>query len=223
MKNNFLIKLDELFDKQFEEEKVNRNIVLERKTYVAYFFYEPEISTRIKFLIRKSDTKAKLFLCLNSQRVYLSDADILKIISVLEPSEQIVIFNALLDLYQSDKDNIIFKIEGEEYSGWGINLELFNKDIVIHTDSKINLRDLVALLNFIFSKDRFWADISANKDFRYQTIGKYILLMDYYIFKTGRANRYLKELGYPLSASSYNNFHKKYFKELKKLDISVFL
>lgn len=223
MKNNFLVKLDELFDKQFEEEKVNRNIDVERRNYVAYFCYKPDITTQNTFMIKKSDKKAKLFICSGLQRVYLSDADILKVIAKLEREDQIVIFKALLDLYQCNTDDIVFDIQGEKYPGWGINLELFNKDIVIHTDSEINLRELIALLNFIFSKDRFWEDIGGNKDFRYQTIGKYILLMDYYIFKTGKSNSYLQELGYPLSSLAYSNFHKKYFKELKKLDISIFL
>ena len=81
------------------------------------------------------------------------------------------------------------------------------------------------MINFIFSKDKCWEEISHIENFSQRTIVKYITLIDYYSSKAERSKQFLIDIGYPIG-SRYpkdNNGINNMFSEIKTFDISKYL
>lgn len=179
------------------------------------------------FEIRKRE-KAKLFLILGSQRIYLSDLQIIKIIIAMEKEDVQWFLSQFISLYLGKKVSFQLMFDEGIYDCYGIEIYPETKKIYWLSDSEIEYSYFTALLNFIFSKDHCWEEMSTTKGFSKKTLCKYISLIDYYYSHSERSKNFLEQIGYPIT-----NEHPIGSKEvnqvfdnltyLEKFDISLYM
>lgn len=179
--------------------------------------------TTHSFIIKKRE-KSMLLIVDGSQRVHLSDLQIINCICHMRPSDRNWFLQQFIALYCGKAKKISFKINGEVFDGCGIDLFPQKKEMNIFSDTTITYNDFIFLLNFIFSKDQCWEELAELPDFRKRTIIKYITLIDYYGNKSSKSRKYLKALGYPVKSKvpTESNQTRELFKEIKEFDISLY-
>lgn len=195
------------------------------ETFSSFIDVEPlGIALTKKFVIKKQE-KAKLLIVSGKQRVYLSDYRILSTILQLDQSYIDWFIQAFINLYNNNYETFKFMVADETYEGIGISYYSMPKEILLFSDTKIDINELIFVLNFIFSKDYQWEQDSSTKDYSKRTIVKYITLLDYYSYKTDRSKEFLEKIGYPLESESFVDVPntKPMFKKTKLFDISKFL
>ena len=132
---------------------------------------------------------------------------------------------SFIELYKGNYKNFKFKVADEEFNGIGIGYYPSPKEILLFSDTKIDINDFIFVLNFVFSKDYQWEKDILIEDFSKRTIVKYITLLDYYANNSERSKEFLEKIGYPLSATEFIDIPKtkNMFDKTNLFDISKFL
>lgn len=218
---SFLKKIDSLHDNyrnEYPSEEVDEYFNSFIKVESVY------VNLTKEFIIRKQE-KSKLLIISGKQRVHLSDYQILSTILQLDKSLIDWFIQAFIDLYNNKFKTFKFKVEGEEFQGIGIDYYLEPKEILLFSDTKIDINDFIFVLNFIFSKDYQWEQDRPQRDYSKRTIVKYITLLDYYSNKSERSKIFLEKIGYPLEGMEFIDVPntKSMFSKINLFDISKFL
>jgi len=195
------------------------------KSFSTYISVEPVgISLTKQFMIQKQE-KTKLLLVSEKQRVYLSDYQILSTILHMDKDLIDWFIRSFIELYKGNYKNFKFKVADEEFNGIGIGYYPSPKEILLFSDTKIDINDFIFVLNFVFSKDYQWEKDILIEDFSKRTIVKYITLLDYYANNSERSKEFLEKIGYPLSATEFIDIPKtkNMFDKTNLFDISKFL
>lgn len=227
MSMSFLKRIDELH----EENRSVYGIEASNNDFSSFINVEPvDISLTPKFIIRKQE-KAKLLLVSGKQRVYLSDNDIISTILDMEKNYIDWFLNSFIKLYNDEFEVFNFKLEDKLYKGIGISYYQSQCEILLFSDTKIDINDFIFILNFIFSKDKQWENDTSQENFSKRTIIKYITLIDYYSNQSERSKNYLKNISYPIykpnfvtaSKSVPASKIKNMFSDVNSFDISKYL
>ena len=195
------------------------------KSFSTYISVEPVgINLTKQFVIQKQE-KAKLLLVSEKQRVYLSDYQILSTILHLDKDLIDWFIRSFLELYKGNFKVFKFKVADEEFDGIGIGYYPNPKEIVLFSDTQIDINDFIFVLNFVFSKDYQWEIDRPQEDYSKRTIVKYITLLDYYSNKSERSKEFLEKIGYPLKVMEFIDVPntKSMFSKINLFDISKFL
>lgn len=177
------------------------------------------------FEIRKSK-KSKLFLIDGRQRVYLSDADIIK--TILEMTEHDVkwYLTQFIHLYKAKKRTMNIIIDEKCYPVQGIPMRRKDKAIQLFTDSIIRMNYFSAMLSFVFAKDKCWAEIKDKDFYGKTTLCKFISLIDYYKFRNPISEGYLDSIGLDYCKEQFDpEMDTRVFKNenaIKMFDISQY-
>lgn len=177
------------------------------------------------FEIRKSK-KSKLFLIDGRQRVYLSDADIIK--TILEMTEHDVkwYLTQFIHLYTAQKRTMNIIIDEECYPVQGIPMRREDKVIQLFTDSIIRMNYFSAMLSFVFAKDKCWAEIKDKDFYGKTTLCKFISLIYYYKFRNPISEGYLDSIGLDYCKEQFDpEMDTRIFKNesaIKMFDISQY-
>ena len=195
------------------------------KSFSTYISVEPVgINLTKQFVIQKQE-KAKLLLVSEKQRVYLSDYQILSTILHLDKDLIDWFIRSFLELYKGNFKVFKFKVADEEFNGIGIGYYPNPKEIVLFSDTQIDINDFIFVLNFVFSKDYQWEIDRPQEDYSKRTLVKYITLLDYYSNKSKRSKEFLEKIGYPLKVMEFIDVPntKSMFSKINLFDISKFL
>lgn len=148
---SFLKKIDSLhgnYRNEYPSEEVD-------EYFNSFIKVEPvDVNLTKQFIIRKQE-KSKLLIVSGKQRVHLSDYQILSTILQLDKSLIDWFIQAFIDLYNNKSKTFKFKVEDEEFHGVGIDYYSEPKEILLFSDTKIDINDFIFVLNFIFSKDYY--------------------------------------------------------------------
>ncbi len=177
------------------------------------------------FEIRKSK-KSMLFLIVDRQRVYLSDADIIKTILEMTEHDAKWYLTQFIHLYTAKKRTINIMIDEECYPVQGIPMRREDKTIQLFTDSAIRMNYFSAMLSFVFAKDKCWAEIKDKDFYGNITLCKLISLIDYYKFRNPRSEGYLDSIGLDYCKKQFDpEMDTRIFKNenaIKMFDISQY-
>lgn len=218
---SFLTRIDEL---HFEQRK-KYNIDKFNNDFSSFLCVEPiDITFNTKFVIKKQE-KAKLLLLSGNQRVYLSDDQIISTILNMEKQYIDWFLDSFIKLYMNQYTKFKFKIKNETFEGIGLCYYPNKYDILLFSDTTIDINEFIFLLNFVFSKDRQWEYDKPIEGYSKRTIVKYIALIDYYANKENRSRDFLSSIGYPISESKFSFIknEKKLFSDLSTFDISKYV
>jgi hypothetical protein len=215
---NFLEEIDNIYKK---EREIN-DIPQSNGDFSCFIPIEAiDYKTSCEFLIKKQE-KAKLLFLVGKQRVYLSDLQIIRTILRMGKEDINWFLQQFISLYKGNYSKIQFKILEKTYEGFGIINYSEEKGLLLFSDSEIDINDFVFLLNFIFSKDKYWGEMNELEDFRKKTLCKYISLIDYYSNKSNHSECFLKSIGYPYY-KRYPVDNKKLFNNIEEFDISLYV
>lgn len=227
----FLTQIDSIY----QQDRAKYNIPESNRTFRSYIpIVFPSQTGTVSFLIQKA-TLSKLLIIDGSQRVYLSDNNIINTILGMDNMDKRWFFEQFIRLYQGKGPSFEFSIDGKNYSYQGIENYHSVKNISLFSDTLIQIQDLVLVLNFIFAKDYCWEHMpipentskkpKSRKDFSKRTLCKYISLLDYYAWKTPRSMTFLQTIGYPIENESLVAVPKeeKMFQHTEAFDISLYL
>lgn len=217
---DFLTKIDDIYKRYCDKYKIEND-------FFSYFIpIKPLNCSNITcdFFIKKQEN-SKMMLLSGSQRVYISDLQIINTILGFDTKIIEWFITQLVILYTNPKYKVKFMIENEEFEGYGISY--YNEKIKFNlfSDTLIDINDFIFVMNFVFVKDQCWENISKIDGFAKRTICKYIVLIDYYANKSKRSELFLKNIGYPYEKSEYPKDNKKtklLFNNIKKFDISLY-
>ncbi len=220
---NFL----EYIDAVYSETRKNLNISSENDEFSCFIPIKPlRYSTKCEFLIKKQK-HSKLFVVIGTQRVYLSDINIIKVVLSLDDDKIRWFIEQFCNLYVKNNDSFLFEVNGKKFKGTGIEFYSEKLDIILHSDSIISVNDFIFIVNFVLSKDSLWGEMKKLSNFRKLTLCKYISLLEYYAFKSKEAETFLKNIGYPINknvptdnrniSNLFNNDN------IEKFDISLFM
>ena len=195
------------------------------ETFSSFISVEPVGITLTKQFVVKKQDKSKLLIVSGKQRVHLSDHQILSTILQLDKCLIEWFIKAFIDLYNKKFKPFKFKIEDEEFQVIGIDYYPEPKEILLFSDTRIDINDFIFVLNFIFSKDYQWEIDKPQKDYSKRTIIKYITLLDYYHKKSERSKEFLEKIGYPTENTELLDVPKtkSMFSQIKSFEISKFL
>ena len=213
---NFLQKIDEIHNQNCEEHSITSST-----KFISYIPLSPinPICT-CKFLIKKSN-KAKVMMVVGSQRVYLSDLDIIRCILALDEKMVKWFFSEFIFLFQNQKKKIKFKIGEEIFDGHGIGFLDDNIKINIFSDSEIHINDFIYLINLVLSKDIVWSNFTKDDKYYKITLYKYIVLIDFYAFNSKREPKVLEAID--VEHNSIDDLNpktlKKEFEKIKTFEI----
>lgn len=218
---SFLNKIDAIHNdsrSEFSAEELS-------ETFSSFMSVEPVGITLTKQFVIKKQDKSKLLIVSGKQRVHLSDYQILSTILQLDQCLIEWFIKAFIDLYNKKFKPFKFKIEDEEFQVIGIDYYQEPKEILLFSDTRIDINDFIFVLNFIFSKDYQWEIDKPQKDYSKRTIIKYITLLDYYSNKSERSKDFLEKIEYPLESTEFIDVPntKSMFSKIKLFDISKFL
>lgn len=221
---SFLKKIDELHEKSlcaYGIEKTNND-------FSSFINVEPVgISLNNKFIIKKQE-KAKLLLVSGKQFVYLPDKQIISTILQMKHMKKFYIdwfLNAFIKFYNDASKTFKFKVEDELFEGIGIDYYPSSLEILLFSDTKIDINDFIFVINFIFSKDKQWEIDASLEDFSKRTIVKYITLIDYYANGSKRSIDFLSEIGFPIDKPELATplKIKNMFSNVSSFDITKYL
>lgn len=215
-------------DAIYSERRQEYNVPDDNKDFSCHIPVEVRKGTySFLFEVRKRE-KAKLFLLLGKQKVYLSDIQIINIILAMGKDDIDWFLSQFILLYLEKGAPFQIALDGKLYDCKGIELYPGDKSFYWQSDSEIDYGYFTGLLNLIFGKDRCWEKISKTKGFSKKTLYKYISLIDYYHNHTERSKSFLKQIGYPVSIENPERINKanQVFDDLKcleKFDISLYM
>ncbi|WP_419393436.1 hypothetical protein [Cytobacillus praedii] len=212
---NFLIEIDKEYAKAKNSDQ-------------HYKFYYHYLDINIKnsqshnsFLCLKQD-KVKFLIIeeIDNIKLYLSDADIIDIITKLEEKSFNILINSFFELYNENNAEFVFQINGQEYKTFGLKFDskdkyVFNTQIETKADFPISFEDLINLLNLIFAKEIHSMNLFDPGFHRLKRqLAKYIALSNYYRdYNNNKFKHYLENIGYNIQKdnvfSVYNNEYKQ--------------
>ena len=191
----FLQAIDAIYSERRQEYNVPDN----NKDFSCHIPVEVRKGTySFLFEVRKRE-KAKLFLLLGKQKLYLSDIQIINIILAMGKDDIDWFLSQFILLYLESGAPFQLVLDDEIYEFHGIEIYPEEKTIYWLSDSEIEYGYFTALLNYIFSKDHCWEEISKTKDFSKKSLCKYISLIDYYHSHSERSKKFLEEIGCPIT------------------------
>ena len=195
------------------------------ETFSSFISVEPVGITLTKQFVVKKQDKSKILIVSEKQRVHLSDYQILSTILQLDQCLIEWFIKAFINLYNKKFKPFKFKIDDEEFQVIGIDYYPEPKEILLFSDTRIDINDFIFVLNFIFSKDYQWEIDKPQKDYSKRTIVKYITLLDYYHKKSERSKEFLEKIGYPTENKELLDVPrtKSMFSQINLFDISKFL
>lgn len=217
----FLQKIDELFGESRLQYSISSTID-DFHTYIPIDICND--THRFQFLIRKGK-KAKLLILSGTQRVYLTDYQIIRTILSMERKEVEWFLAQFVSLYVGKGNQIRFVLGGSEFTYVGIPSYPEKKEVLLLSDTTVELSYFCFLLNFIFAKDKCWEEISSTPNFAKRTLCKYISIIDYCYNKSAYSKSFLAKLGYPVNhfqPSDHISAQKAFAKNdfVEKFDIS---
>ena len=228
----FLQQLDSLHKKCMRENHVDSKNRDFRSYHKISFNAE---STSGRFLIQKNRIKAKLLLVDGAQKVYLSDSQIIETILSLGSEDIQWFVTQLALLYKGIGADFQFSIDGESYVFTGMLPYTEKKEILLPSDTKVDIGDFCIVINFVHAKDFAWERMPLserskkrgydNTNFSKRTLSKYIALLDYYGLNTKRSDAFLNSIGYPLAEKYPGQVEdeKSMFEHTELFDISLYV
>lgn len=220
----FLQKIDNRFEKTCSQYLVSS------KNDDFYIYIPIDIynnTHRFQAVIRKGK-KSKLLILSGKQRVYLTDDQIITTILSMSGREIEWFLTQFISLYVGNGAQTTFVLDGEEFTYTGIHSYPERKEILLLSDTNIELSYFCFLLNFIFAKDMCWEEMSGTLNFSKKTLCKYISIIDYYYNTSAYSRAFLKKLDYPIEQvqpSRYISAKKAFEKDdcVEKFDISNYI
>lgn len=173
------------------------------------------------FLIKKKE-KAKLLIVSGKQRVYLSDSQIIKTICAMKQDIVKWFVGEFYQIYKGKYAESTISIGSDQFKINGMNFYDKNVEIQLFSDTIITINDLVFVLNFIFTKDYLWEKMMSIKDYRKNTICKYIVLINYYVNNSEYSKSLLSEVNFDFD-NPESSKSKKALNKIGELDISKFV
>jgi len=217
---SFLNKIDEIYRTTRESFDIQK----ENTLFSCFIPVEPlDCGTTSQFMIKKQE-KAKLLLISGKQRVYISDLQIINTILDMDKDDIEWFLKQFVALYRGIECEVRFAINGETFDGCGIEHYPGKKQVILFSDTLVEINDFIFILNFVFSKDKCWEEIIEQDGFSKSTLCKYIVLVDYYAKATPRSKDFLKAIKYPVESSHPvdNKKTKKLFNCVEKFDIALY-
>lgn len=214
-------------DKIYEDTRRKYDIPARNVDFSAFIPIRITIEGRdFSFLIRKGK-KAKLLILSGKQQVYLSDVQIMNTILSMEPTDVEWFLGQFVDLYQGRGTEISLHFNRKKYTYTGIHAYPNEKKLMLFSDTSIDISCFCCLLNFIFSKDTCWEDISKTPGFGKKTLCKYISVIDFHYRGSTYSREFLANIHYPIEHSAPSEFiEKRHLFEkvdfIKTFDISAY-
>jgi hypothetical protein len=145
---NFLEKIDEIHRAERESFSIPEN----NTTYSSFIPVERVgFKSLCRFMIKKQE-KAKLLLVDGKQRVYISDLNIIETILGMEKYDIKWFMQGFIALYMERSCKIQFEIDGEVFSGCGIENYPNKKELHLFSDSAIDINDFIFIVNLSSQK-----------------------------------------------------------------------
>ena len=222
---NFLEKIDSIYNIEREKYRVPHD----NRDFSAFIPIDITDSDKTyRYVISKGD-KAKLQFVDGNQYVYLSDIQIIE--TILQIGDQAVLewfVHQFISLYRGFGMPVYFLIGDVKYMGYGIQSFPNERRLMLLSDTDVDITAFCFYLNYIFYKDKCYADSSGNKYYEKQTLCKYISIIDHYTKKSPKNERFLKGIGFPFSTDfeAAEKEISKIFRQknnIKKFAISAFL
>lgn len=184
------------------------------------------LDTSSGFLIKKQD-KAKLLIVSGKQRVYLSDADIIRSVIGLSVTEANWFLEEFIKAYRGIYNEFDFMIDDKSFSGKGIAQYPERRSLTLMSDTDITIQDFIFVINFVLAKDALWEVKDESEGFSKRTLCKYISLIDWFANHKDRSKQFLESIQFQIPAKperiSENKFKKDLFSHTEKFDISKYL
>lgn len=154
--------------------------------------------------------------------VQLDDYDIINIFSELKDINEEIFRKLLKFLYQLFNgigEEFMFVVKDKEFIE--VALPLIDEDILINTkaDFKININELITLLNLIILKEA--VAITNNPLIIKENLAKYICLAEFYILKDSESKKILEASNFDTSKSLSDSKNKIALAGKKKLVINL--
>lgn len=217
---SFLNKIDDIYRTTREAFDIQE----ENTLFSCFIPVEPlDCETTSQFVIKKQE-KAKLLLVSGKQRVYISDLQIINTILDMDHDDIEWFLHQFVALYTGVMCAVRFAINGEAFNGCGIEHYPRKKQVILFSDTSVEINDFIFILNFVFSKDKCWEEMIEQEEFSKRTLCKYIALVDYYAKATPRSKDFLKAIEYPIESPHPvdDKKTKNIFNRTEKFDISLY-
>lgn len=228
---NFLKTID-----QNNEEDRRKNKVQDNNS--EYRYYEKVIPldfhSEIDFTFLKVRKKIKILMCFGTTKIYLSDLDIIKIITEMHEEAIKWFINNLINLYKNK--GVVFKFStcGLTVEGEGLPYEEGEIKVNLFSDNEIHINDFIFVLNLILLKDELATQQQGPKNWRdiiKITLCKYISLIKFYGLHDDTMKKVLCDLDYPVEKclddvySSYSELIRinKIFENIEKFEKKLLL
>lgn len=193
-------------DKIYEDEKQQYNSDILESDFSSFIEIKTEdIILNRTFVIKKQE-KTKLLLVDGKQKVYLSDENIISLIKNQSESVSNWFLNSFLRYLIGKGRDISFVVNGRTFTSRGIEYYPDEYSIVLHSDTEIDINDLVFVINFIFSKDKQWEEDSKIENFGFITAFKYFLTIDYLCRNSEKSEALLKDINVLKHNGDIKNF-----------------
>lgn len=216
----FLNRIDDIYRISRESFDIQK----ENTAFSCFIPVEPlDYETTSQFVIKKQE-KAKLLLISGKQRVYISDLQIINTILDMGDDDIEWFLKQFVALYAGVMRAVRFAINGETFDGYGMERYPGKKQIILFSDTSVEINDFIFILNFVFSKDKCWEEMIKQEEFSKRTLCKYIALVDYYAKATPRSKDFLKAIEYPVESPHPvdDKRTKNIFNRTEKFDISLY-
>lgn len=223
----FLEKIDDIYNTFRTENSIpieNKNFYIEIPILISQHGHSS--CCRHSYIIRKSQ-KAKLLICQDGQRIYLSDYDIINTILSMDSATIDWFLTQFISLFSGCSYPVELSFDGITFVCHGIDIFPNGKNFTLFSDTTLAYSTFCLLLNYIFAKDYCWEAISGEVNSGKLTLCKYISIIDYYYKKSPYSRKFLLDIGYPIEqpfpsdSMRVNKLFKK-IGHLEKFDISFY-
>lgn len=197
------MELFKYLDEQYAADRTKYEIQQGNNGFESYLSIEPlDFDAKGRFVCAKGYRKTKILFTPDKTHQYFSDADIIAILRDHENENTVFsIMEQLINLYNGSNSKFLFRINNEDFEGYGISYYNGIEDqFLLKTDSIIQLNELVFLMNMIFEKDRSYGQ-AIHADTLKHTLCKYISLIKYYRWHDDRSALFLDKIQYPFNKS----------------------
>lgn len=191
--------LFEYVDRQYANEREKHGVQRGNNDFKSYLSIAPrDFNAEDRFLCVKDRKKTRILFTPNQTRQYFSDADIISILCNY-PNEDTIrsITNQFAALYHNTGIKFSYRINDQDFDGYGIGYYDKEECLYLWTDSTMFLNELVFLINMVLEKDRIYG-IEAQNDKLKHTLCKYVSLIKHYRYRDNVSASFLKNIGYPL-------------------------
>jgi hypothetical protein len=216
---NFLSEIDKVYAKA-------KNSDLHSKNYYHYMDINIKNSQSHNSFLCLKQNKVKYLIIeeIDNIKLYLSDADIIDIISKMESDLFDILLDSFFELYNGNCEEFVFQIIDKEYKSSGLKFRTevkskFNTQIETKADFPITFEDLIHLLNLILAKEIYsmnMFDPGFNRLKR--LLAKYIALSNYYRnYNNDEYKKYLDTIGYDTKLENVFAVYANEYRQ-KKID-----